>query len=157
MSITIPWRAGEDAGATRDGADVRVESTDPAIVYLAAAKNTFGTLTYRRAVSRLAACWPRSALMDAEACRYTSLADWQLRWPFIRDGVDCVVVLCEDDGTISHDTWLELRDATDHGMPCWFVQPDGVLVSSTSVPLRLYPTGARTASRWARAQVGFAS
>jgi hypothetical protein len=156
MSITIPSRAGQSAGVEGDGADIRVQSPDPAIVYLAAARNTFGTLTYRRAVCQLAASWPRSALMDAEACRFTSLADWQLRWPFIRDGVDCIVVLCEDDGTISHDTWLELRDATEHGTPCWFVQPDGTFVAATSVPLRLYPTGARTASRWARAQVGVA-
>ena len=66
--------------------------------------------------------------MDADACGFVSRADWYLRWPFIRDGIDSLVVLSEEDGSISRETWLELRDAMDSGLSCWFVTADGDLV-----------------------------
>jgi hypothetical protein len=125
----------------------------PAVAYLAAAQNTYGTPAYRQALRRVTDEWPRAVVMDADACGFVSRADWHLRWPFIRDGIDCLVVLSEDDGTISRETWLELRDATDSGTRCWFVTRDGDLAPAASVLFHLYPLGARTDRRWALAEV----
>jgi hypothetical protein len=122
-------------------------------VYLAAARNTYGTLSYRRAQRRLAEVWPRAVVMDADACGFTSRADWYLRWPFIREGIDCLVVLSEEDGSISRETWLELRDAMDYRLSCWFVTDHGDLAALASIPFRLYPTGVRTERRWAHAEI----
>ncbi|HUY22912.1 MAG TPA: hypothetical protein VMV22_11315 [Acidimicrobiales bacterium] len=153
MSVTIPSGVHEDAGARGGHSRDRAEELVAAVVYLAAAKNTYGTLPYRRALRRVGDAWPQAVVMDADGCGFASRADWHLRWPFIRDGIDCLVVLAEDDGTISHDTWLELRDASDAEVPCWIVTADADLVPVTVVSFRLYPTGARTDRRWARAEV----
>ena len=83
--------------------------------------------------------WPRAVVMDADACGFASRADWYLRWPFIRDGIDSLVVLAEEDGSISRETWLELRDAMDSGLSCWFVTGDGDLAFLASIQFRLYP------------------
>jgi len=123
------------------------------VVYLAAARNTYGTLSYRRAMRRLADEWPRAVVMDADACGFASRADWHLRWPFIRDGIDSLVVLAEEDGSISRETWLELRDGLDSGLSCWFVTGDGNLTFLASIQFQLYATGVRTERRWAHAEV----
>ncbi len=120
-------------------------------MYLAAARNTYGTLAYRRALVLLAETWPKAVVMDADACGFASRADWYLRWPFIREGIDSLVVLSESDGSISQETWHELRDGMASGLPCWFVTADAELASLTSVHFRLYPTGVRTTRRWAHA------
>ena len=125
----------------------------PAVVYVAAAQNTYGTPTYHRALQRVTGEWPRAVVMDADACGFVSRADWHLRWPFIREGIDCLVVLSEDDGTISRETWLELRDAADSGTRCWIVTRDGDLAPAASARFQLYPPGARTDRRWALAEV----
>ena len=125
----------------------------PAVVYLAAAKNTYGTRSYRRAVQRVVEEWPEAVVMDTAGCGFASSADWQLRWPFIREGIDTLVVLAEDDGTISQDTWRELHDATDAGLPCWIATGDGRLTPAASVRFRVYPAGARTDRHWARIEV----
>jgi len=150
MSITHPFGARDDTASELEHVD---RATPPAVVYLAAAENTYGTLSYRRAMGQVAALWPRAVVMDADACGFASRADWYLRWPFIRDGIDCLVVLSEADGSISRETWLELRDAADSGLPCWFVTSAGDLAPLASMHFGLYPTGARTGRRWARAQV----
>jgi len=157
MSITIPTNVRDEAGWDGERGGSRPGSVAPAVVYLAAARNTYGTLSYRRALGRVSGTWPRAVVMDADACGFSSRADWHLRWPFIRDGIDSVVVLAEDDGTISHDTWLELRDATDAGLPCWLVTAQGSLTPVTVVGFSLYPTGVRTDRRWARAEVSSGS
>jgi hypothetical protein len=151
MSVTVPLGA-HDAGH-EPGRRAAAHPNAPAVVYLAAAQNTYGTISYRHAMRRIADEWPRAVVMDADACGFASRADWYLRWPFIRDGIDCLVVLSEADGSISQQTWLELRDATDSGLSCWFVNGDGDLASLTSVHFRLYPTGTRTGRRWAHAVV----
>jgi hypothetical protein len=143
MSVTVPFDAQDDAG----------HATAPAVVYLAAARNTYGTLAYRRALRRLAERWPRAAIMDSEACGFSSRADWYLRWPVIREGIDSLVVLSEEDGSISRETWLELRGAMESGTRCWFVTSDATLAPSETVRFRLYPSGDRTDRRWARAVV----
>jgi hypothetical protein len=97
--------------------------------------------------------WPNAVVMDTAGCGFSSNADWQLRWPFIREGIDSLVVLSEDDGTISQDTWRELRDATDAGLPCWFVTGEGRLTPAKSVRFRMYPAGARTDRHWARIEL----
>jgi hypothetical protein len=125
----------------------------PAVVYLAAAKNTYGTRSYRNAVRRIMDEWPRAVVMDTAGCGFVSRADWYLRWPFIREGIDCLVVLGEDDGTISQDTWRELKDSREQGLPCWFVTGDGRLTRAESVRFRMYPTGTRTDRHWACAEV----
>ncbi len=173
MSITIPSNThkgtapgrtasranGSQTVAATDAREAAATAADqaavpvPAVVYLAAAQNTYGTMLYRLAMRRLAETWPGAVLMDADACGFSSRADWQLRWPFIREGIDGLVVLSEGDGTISHDTWLELRDATDLGLPCWLVTTDGALAPVTVVSFRLYPMGARSSRRWARAEL----
>ena len=56
-----------------------------------------------------------------------------MRWPFIREGIDSLVVLSEADGSISQETWLELRDGMASELPCWFVTADGELAVLTSV------------------------
>lgn len=153
MSVTVPLGAqGGAQPAPRQGR-ARASDAEPAVVYLAAARNTYGTLSYRRAMRRLADQWPRAVVMDADACGYASPADWFLRWPFIRDGIDSLVVLAEEDGSISRETWLELRDATDVGVSCWFVTGTGDLTFLASMHFRLYPTGVRTERRWAHAEV----
>jgi hypothetical protein len=153
MSVTVPFGAQEDAGSTPKKGRAQQVPNSAAVIYLAAAQNTYGTLSYRRALRRVADQWPLAVVMDADACGFASCADWYLRWPFIRDGIDCLVVLAEADGSISRETWLELRDATDAGLPCWFVTGDGDLAALGSVHFRLYPTGVRTGRRWARAEV----
>jgi hypothetical protein len=125
----------------------------PAVVYLAAARNTYGTRSYRRAVQRVVEEWPDAVVMDTAGCGFASNADWQLRWPFIRDGIDTLVVLSEDDGTISQNTWRELRDATDAGLPCWIASGDGRLAPAAAVRFRVYPAGSRTDRHWARIEV----
>ena len=77
--------------------------------------------------------------MDADSCGFMSRADWYLRWPFIRDGIDGLVVLSEEDGSISRETWLELRDAMDSGLPCWFVTGTGDLAPAGVDPLPALP------------------
>jgi hypothetical protein len=149
MSITVPLGAQDDAGARSEQSSARAREGAPAVVYLAAARNTYGTLPYRRAMKRIADEWPRAVVMDADACGFASRADWYLRWPFIREGIDSLVVLSEDDGSISQETWSELRDATASGLACWFVADSGDLVSLQSVHFRLYPAGVRTSRRWA--------
>ena len=151
MSVTVPFGARDDTGSELE--QRRGVTHAPAVVYLAAAQNTYGTLSYRRAVRRVADHWPRAVVMDVDGCGFASRADWHLRWPFIRDGIDGLVVLSEDDGSISRETWLELKDAKDSRLPCWFVTGDGDLVPVRSVHFRLYPTGARTGRRWAQAEV----
>jgi hypothetical protein len=153
MSVTVPFGARDDAGSASSHDRVRAHETEPAVVYLAAARNTYGTLSYRRAMRRVAEVWPRAVVMDADACGFSSQADWYLRWPFIREGIDCLVVLAEHDGAISRETWLELRDAMDSGLSCWFVSGDGGLAFLASIHFRLYPTGVRTERRWAHAGV----
>jgi hypothetical protein len=153
MSVTVPLGAEGGAQPAPRPDRARAGEIEPAVVYLAAARNTYGTLSYRRAMRRLADQWPRSVVMDADACGYASRADWHLRWPFIRDGIDSLVVLAEEDGSISRETWLELRDATDSGVSCWFVTGTGDLAFLASMHFRLYPTGARTERRWAHAEV----
>jgi hypothetical protein len=153
MSVMVPLGAqgGTQSVPRQDRA--RASDTEPAVVYLAAARNTYGTLSYRRAMRRLADLWPRAVVMDADACGFASRADWYLRWPFIRDGIDSLVVLAEQDGSISRETWLELRDAMDSGVSCWFVTGDGDLAFLASIHFRLYSTGVRTERRWAHAEV----
>jgi len=151
MSVTVPFGARDDVGSELE--QQRAATQAAAVVYLAAAQNTYGTLSYRRAMRRVADHWPRAVVMDVDACGFASRADWYLRWPFIRDGIDCLVVLAEADGSISRETWLELRDATDSRLPCWFVTGDGDLVPAQSVYFGLYPVGARTGRRWAHAEV----
>ncbi len=153
MSVTVRFGAQQDTGSESVHGRAQGQETAPAVVYMAAARNTYGTQSYRRALQRVADRWPRAVVMDADACGFASRADWHLRWPFIRDGLDCVVVLSEEDGSISRETWMELRDATDAGLACWFVTGSGDLASAASVPLRLHPTGVRTVRRWAQAQV----
>jgi hypothetical protein len=153
MSVTVPLGGPDDAGSNLRSRHAPSSSISPAVVYLAAAHNTYGTLSYRRALRRLGDEWPRAVVMDADACGFISRADWHLRWPFIREGIDSLVVLCEADGTISRETWLELRDASDSGLPCWFVTGHGGLAPAATVLFRLYPIDARTDRRWARAEV----
>jgi hypothetical protein len=152
MSVTVPFGA-QEAGSEPGHGQARAIRSSPAVVYLAAAQNTYGTLSYRRAMVRVTTEWPRAVVMDADACGFASRADWHLRWPFIRDGIDCLVVLAESDGSISRETWLELRDAADCGVPCWSVTGDGDLAALGPVHFRLYPTGVRTERRWAHAGV----
>jgi len=151
MSVTVPFGAQEDAGSGPERGRAQVQETAPAVVYLAAAKNTYGTGPYHRALQRVAGEWPRAVVMDADGCGFVSRADWHLRWPFIRDGLDGVVVLSEEDGSISRETWLEVRDAMDSGLPCWFVTGSGDLAPAASITFRLYPNGTRTVRRWAHA------
>ena len=151
MSVTVPYGAQEDAGSTPEKGRAQQVRTLPAVIYLAAAQNTYGTLSYRRALRRVADEWPLAVVMDADACGFASRADWYLRWPFIRDGLDGVVVLSEEDGSISRETWLELRDAVDSGLPCWFVTGCGDLAPAASISFGLYPSGVRTVRRWAHA------
>jgi hypothetical protein len=153
MSVTVPFGAQDDASAAPKQDRVRAHESEPAVVYLAAARNTYGTLSYRRALRHVAEVWPRAVVMDADACGFASRADWYLRWPFIREGIDSLVVLSEEDGSISRETWLELRDAMDSGLSCWFVTGDGNLAFLASILFRLYPTGVRTERRWAHAEV----
>jgi hypothetical protein len=153
MSVTVRSGAQDDANSAPERDDAVRSKSTPAVVYLAAARNTYGTLSYRRAVGRVAEQWPRAVVMDVDACGFTSRADWYLRWPFIRDGIDCLVVLSEEDGSISRETWLELRDAMDSGLSCWFVTGDGDLVFLGSILFRLYPMELRTERRWAHAEV----
>jgi hypothetical protein len=153
MSVTVPFGTQEDAGSTPGKSGAQRVRTSPAVIYLAAAQNTYGTLSYRRALRRVAGEWPLAVVMDADACGFASRADWYLRWPFIRDGIDCLVLLAEADGSISRETWLEIRDATDSGLPCWFVTRDGDLAALGAIPFRLYPIGVRTGRRWAHADV----
>jgi len=150
MSIAVPERPREIAAGRRSAGEHPCVFV-PAVVYLAAARNTYGTLGYRRAVATVSETWPRSAVMDAEGCGFASKADWSLRWPFIRDGVDAVVVLAEGDGTISRDTWHELNDARASDLPCFFVNPAGGLTPGVMVSLRPYPSASRTDRRWAKA------
>jgi hypothetical protein len=154
MSITIPssMRRGEDRGRPGPGGHGPA-GAPPAVVYLAAARNTYGTVLYRLALRRLSDTWPGAVVMDADACGFASRADWQLRWPFIREGIDGLVVLCESDGTVSQDTFLELRDATDLGLPCWLVAEDGALAPVTVDSFRLHRAGSRSSRRWAHAEV----
>ena len=152
MSVTIPLGVGHGA----EPGEARLSRPDaiaPAVVYLAAAPSTYGTPRYREAVRRVTEAWPQAVLMDTDACGFTSRADWHLRWPFICDGIDSLVVLCECDGTMSQETWLELRDAMDAGLPCWFATDGGGLTSSRSVRMRLYRSGTRSVRRWAVAEV----
>jgi hypothetical protein len=149
MSVTVRFGAPGESGHHH----ARAHETSPAVVYLAAARNTYGTRSYRGAALRIAEVWPRAVVMDAEACGFASRADWYLRWPFIRDGIDCLVVLAEDDGAISRDTWLEFRDAMGSGLSSWFVTGAGDLVPLASVRFRLYPVGTRTERRWAHTEV----
>jgi hypothetical protein len=151
MSVTIPLGVGHDADSEGPGY-TRPQDITPAVVYLSAAPSTYGTARYHGAVRHMASLWPRAVLMDADSCCFTSRADWHLRWPFICDGLDALVVLGEADGTLSQETWLELRDAADAGLPCWFVGDAGALVSSRAVRLRLYPAGVRSGRRWAMAE-----
>ncbi len=151
MSVTVPFGAQGDAGSELGPDRARAQGTAPAVVYLAAVKHTFGTLSYRRALRRVADEWPRAVVMDADACGFVSRADWRLRWPFIRDGLDGVVVLAEEDGSIGRETWLEIRDALDSGLPCWFVTGSGDLAPASSSSFRLHSTGVRTVRRWAQA------
>ena len=153
MSVTVPSGAQGGARFAPKHDRPRAADTEPAVVYLAAARNTYGTLSYRRAMRRLADEWPRAVVMDADACGFVSRADWHLRWPFIRDGIDSLVVLAEEDGSISRETWLELRDAMDSGLSCWFVTGDGHLAFLASIQFQLYATGVRTERRWAHAEV----
>ena len=149
MSVTI--RSGAPDGAGFEPGQAGARACAPAVVYLAAARNTYGTLAYRRALVLLAKTWPKAVVMDADACGFASRADWYLRWPFIREGIDSVVVLSESDGSISQETWHELRDGLASELACWFVTAHGELASLTSVHFRLYPTGVRTTRRWAHA------
>jgi hypothetical protein len=153
MSVTVRFGAQDDPHAARDLTAARAHETVPAVVYLAAARNTYGTLSYRRAVQRITEVWPRAVVMDTEACGFVSRADWYLRWPFIRDGIDSLVVLSEEDGSISRETWLELRDAMESGLSGWFVTAAGDLLHLASIVFRLYPIDARTERRWAHAEV----
>ena len=148
MSVPIPLGVGHAAEPGKPG-ELRPEEIAPAVVYLAAASSTYGTARYRMAVQRMTSLWPRAVLMDSDACGFTSRADWHLRWPFICEGLDALVVLAEGDGTLSQEAWLELRDGIDGGLPCWFVTESGGLVSSRSVRLRIYPVGTRSGRRWA--------
>ncbi|HTZ09067.1 MAG TPA: hypothetical protein VMB72_08335 [Acidimicrobiales bacterium] len=150
MSVTIP--SGVRSGEEEPGGPAPAPAA-PAVVYLAAAKNTYGTVAYRLALHRMAYTWPQAVVMDADACGFASRADWLLRWPFIRDGIDGMVVLSEGDGTVSHDTWLELRDARERALPVWLVARDGALVPASGTSFRLYPSGERTTRRWARASL----
>ncbi len=151
MSVTVPFGSRQNAGSESEPGPTRGQETSPAVVYLAAATNTYGTLSYRRALRRVSDEWPRAVVMDADSCGFASRADWHLRWPFIRDGLDAVVVLSEVDGSISRETWLELRDATDTGLPCWFVTASGDLAPAPPRAFRLFPSGVRTVRRWAHA------
>lgn len=151
MSVTVPVGAQGDASSASKR--VQAHESEPAVVYLAAARNTYGTISYRRAMRRLSEVWPRAVVMDADGCGFVSRADWYFRWPFIREGIDSLVVLAEEDGSISRETWLELRDAMDSGLSCWFVTADGDLAFLASILFRLYPTGVRTERRWAHAEV----
>jgi len=154
MSVTIPSGVRKDDDGDRtSGEDAEARLAPPAVVYLAAAKNTYGTVAYRLAVHRIAYTWPQAVVMDADSCGFASRADWLLRWPFIRDGIDGMVVLSEGDGTVSHDTWLELRDADDRGLPVWLVTREGTLAAAGTATFELYPSGVRTTRRWARAQL----
>ena len=110
MSITVPVGVRDGQGPEPNPSPNDIA---PAVVYLAAAQSTYGTTRYREALRRVAEVWPRAVVMDSDACGFASRADWYLRWPFICDGIDCMVVLTESDGSVSQDTWLELRDATD--------------------------------------------
>jgi hypothetical protein len=150
MSITVPVGVRGGQGSEPDP---RPGDITPAVVYLAAAQSTYGTARYREALGQLSTVWPRAVVMDADACGFASRADWHLRWPFICDGIDCMVVLTETDGTVSQDTWMELRDATDAALPCWFVTAEGAMVHSRSVRLRLHPAGVRNGRHWALAEV----
>lgn len=62
-------------------------------------------------------------------------------------------MLSEEDGSISRETWLELRDAMDSDLSCWFVCADGHLAQLASILFRLYPIDTRTERRWAHAEV----
>ncbi|HTT87449.1 MAG TPA: hypothetical protein VMF60_08790 [Acidimicrobiales bacterium] len=150
MSITVP--VGVRGGRGREPTP-RPGDITPAVVYLAAAQSTYGTTRYRDALRQVARVWPRAVVMDAAACGFASRADWHLRWPFICDGIDSLVVLTETDGTVSQDTWLELRDATGTALPCWFVTTDGGMVHARSVRLRLHAAEVRDTRRWALAEV----
>jgi hypothetical protein len=151
MSVTVPLGVGFDAEPGKPRG-LRPQEIAPAVVYLAAAASTYGTERYRGAVKRMASLWPRAVLMDSDACGFTSRADWHLRWPFICEGIDALVVLTEGDGTLSQEAWLELRDAIDAGLPCWFVSEGAGLLSSRAVRLRIYPVGTRSGRRWATAE-----
>ena len=153
MSVTVPLGVGHDGGPAPGPGGPRPEQFAPAVVYLAAALSTYGTVRYHEARKRIAEHWPRAVLMDADSCGFSSRADWHLRWPFICDGIDLLVVLAERDGTIGQETWLELRDALDAGLPSWFVTDAPGLFDSSSVRLRLYAAGERDARRWAVAEV----
>ena len=77
MSVTVPYGAQEDAGSTPGKGRAQQVRTLPAVIYLAAAQNTYGTLSYRRALRRVADEWPLAVVMDADACGFASRAKRQ--------------------------------------------------------------------------------
>jgi hypothetical protein len=153
MSVTFPRGARSERRRAGEEPVLGSHQTAPAVVYLAAGHSTFGTVRYRRAVSRVGEAWPRAALMDAHSCGFVSRTDWELRWPFICDGIDCLVVLPGADASIGEQTWRELHDALGAGLSCWFVTETNRLASFGSVRLQAYPEVDRTERRWARVEV----
>ena len=112
MSVTIPLGVGHDAEPGKPG-ELRPEETAPAVVYLAAASNTYGTarVPHGRAADDVAvapsrASWTRCVRLRV-ACRLASALALHPR------GARCLVVLAEGDGSLSQETWLELRDGMD--------------------------------------------
>ncbi len=67
MSVTVPLGAQGGAQSAPKHDRASAHETAPAVVYLAAARNTYGTLSYRRAMRRVAEQWPRAVVMDADA------------------------------------------------------------------------------------------
>ena len=70
MSVTVRFGA-RARHRLRVGsvAALRRRRRAPAVVYLAAARNTYGTQSYQGALQRVADRWPRAVVMDADAVR----------------------------------------------------------------------------------------
>jgi hypothetical protein len=153
MSVTFPRRVRSARGRAGDEPVPVPRESEPAVVYLSAEQSTFGSLRYRRAICRVSEVWPRAALMDVHSCGFVSRTDWELRWPFICDGIDSLVVLPAADASIGEQTWRELHDALGAGLSCWFVTDTNRLAGFQSVRLEPYPEVDRTVRRWALVEV----
>ncbi len=151
MSVTVPFGAQEDAGSEPGPGRAQAQETAPAVVYLAAAKNTYGTAVVPPGAAagggRVA-----SGGRDGRRCLWLHVARrlapslaLHPRW-HRRPGGALGGGRVDQPGT-----WLELRDALDSGLPCWFVTGSGDLAPVVSISFRLYPTGVRTVRRWAHA------
>ena len=104
-------------------------------VYVAHPQTAYGTTYGADQIAALAKALPHAELVDPEAARWATNADWLRDWPVILGSLSGLVVFADRAGTIGTGCLRELVDAVMVGLALAAWEPGVGLVELVGIEL----------------------